>query len=278
MLDTVLAGLRSDDIEIKKKHIRMISSIQPLSFDDAKSIFIELSQLHQFNDPQIRMLCRGAICKLSEWFPGKFDVEFLFTPHKTVTSDHRTGEKNISENNKTLLENAQVIPHQNVLPATAEKRSTLSWIIILLIASFFLSKFYDDYQKTKDAQEATLRVLSSIKKIESAIEIGVNLSKFSELVVETKISVDQDIEKLDPEVKNEIAAALIVFNDARSLWQEKARGYFMNWSQVTGQIFENYGFEKMGYDEDKTTIDEALQHLFKLGLAHIKKASTIQGQ
>lgn len=86
MVEKIMLGLKSNDIELCKESLRLISMGQDFSFNDAQAIFNELVRLYKSDNLQVQMLCRSAIGKLSDTFPSQFNVDFLFQTKKKDAS------------------------------------------------------------------------------------------------------------------------------------------------------------------------------------------------
>ncbi len=286
MLEKILLGLKSNDIELCKESLRLISAGQVFSFNDAKAIFDELVHLHKSEDLQVQMLCRSAIGKLSGDFPNQFNVDFLFqVKEKAVSAKFSSPQKPLEPQHEVLSSHSNASAPSNTSNGFQSKPSkTIYWVLICGLILWGLSFGYTNHQSNKTALEAKQRVLSSMKKIESAIGLGVNLMQFNELVIAAKIAVDQDIEKLTQKDRGEIEAAFKIFNDARTLWQAKisilsklnyspASNQELFWYEpVPKQLFDFY-LAKFGKPSKDISPDEALQFLFSLGLSHVKKVA-----
>ena len=109
---------------------------------------------------------------------------------------------------------------------------------------------------TPGHRQAAQDAMKELRKLRSAIEIGLSYRQYTDRLVDTKTETDEKLRILPASAfKQEISATMEAFADARELWRlalanvKSAKVYLF----YAGKIFEKYNIH---LDRDPTTVDE----------------------
>jgi hypothetical protein len=154
---------------------------------------------------------------------------------------------------------------------------------------------------------ATKNVLTALKKIQAAVEVGVSYQQYSQLVIEAKAAVNEASSQVpDGELKQELLAAMEAYSDASEGWANSETSNMpllgrkgilrlkevLTGKELVGQRLrekykiKTYGEEFYGENDpngitgselDFIMLDDALNAAWKEAQKHLNRASELLG-
>ena len=140
-----------------------------------------------------------------------------------------------------------------------------------LLASFWMVVGVNPNMASSDKGTAVDEALRSLRKINSAINVGVTYSQYGPLVIDAKALVDEALLATNNnETKSKLNTIMGCYADALSIWNAKVQyrkdAIFSN-EGLNSSMIKKWGMptKELDYDGGKTTyieIEDALQFLW----------------
>jgi hypothetical protein len=122
--------------------------------------------------------------------------------------------------------------------------------------------------------------LKSLRKMASAIDVGLNFQEYGKRILDLKFEVEEEIAKLpDSELKQEIKLCLQAYIDAATAWNETLRYDFLLTKYEPGKTLQQkYAIPPM--DKSNETIDKntTIQVIWKTARKHLDRSTELQNK
>lgn len=147
-------------------------------------------------------------------------------------------------------------------------------IVALVAISVVAFNFYSSYQETQRLKASATPAIKALEKLGSATEVGLNKLKYADLLIEAKTAVNQAQKQLpDGELKNQLLAAMLCYEDAGAVWDEKEN------SQDGKNISEKYsGTFLFSFQLTKDLRNSLMSIIWMKAKLHTDKASELIGE
>ncbi len=121
--------------------------------------------------------------------------------------------------------------------------------------------------------------IKALRRIEAAVQVGVNFQQYGQLLIEAKSQVNEASAKLpDGELKRELNEAMEAYVDAGRVWNNKIQGYMILADSEPGKtVIPKYSLrtttESRGRQE--ANADEAIQVIWRVAKEHLERAAAL---
>lgn len=161
-------------------------------------------------------------------------------------------------------------------------RNTIIGISILIIVMQSVIACGGLSGKQKQAAE---RALGSLRKVESAAQVGSSYQQYNLLVIEAKSQIDETSRLLpEGELKKELEAARDAYVDALTIWRQKSDPNPLHPNTEPGKtLIPKYRlrvekFTMFGQQHEYAPIEEALTIIWRAGQEHVERAARLLSQ